>query len=64
MGKKSAFLLGGIVGFAVAASLGKDRLEQLTERAQELWDDPRVRETLADLEKKVTALGGDGGPNA
>ena len=64
MGKKSAFLLGGIVGFAVAASLGKDRLEHLAERAQELWDDPRLQDTIADLEKKVTGLGGDGGPHA
>ena len=54
MGKKSAFLLGGLVGFAVAVSLGKDRLEHLAERAQELWDDPRVQDTIADLEKKVT----------
>ena len=64
MGKKSAFVLGGIVGFAVAVSLGKDRLEQLAERAQELWDDPRIQDTLADLEKKVPGFGTDGGPRA
>jgi len=64
MGKKSAFLLGGIGGFAVAVGLGKDRLEHLAERAQELWDDPRLQDTIADLEKKVTGLAGDGGPRA
>lgn len=61
MGKTTAFLLGGIIGFAVAVSLGKDRLERLSEQAQELWDDPRVQDAIAEVEKKVSGYVQGGG---
>lgn len=44
---KVAMLLGGAVGYVLGTRAGRERYEQIKMQAQNLWQNPKVRETAA-----------------
>ncbi|MDN5879514.1 MAG: YtxH domain-containing protein [Micrococcaceae bacterium] len=43
------FLAGAAVGYLVGARAGRERYDQIRDKAQDLWNDPRTQETLNDV---------------
>lgn len=46
MGGKLSFLVGAGVGYVLGARAGRDRYQQIAEKAQAAWRDPRVQEKV------------------
>lgn len=43
------FLAGAAVGYLVGARAGRERYDQIRDKAQDLWNDPRTQEKLNDV---------------
>ncbi|HXD27844.1 MAG TPA: hypothetical protein VN621_03695 [Arthrobacter sp.] len=43
------FLAGAAVGYVLGARAGRDKYDELKDKAQELWTDPRTQEKLNDV---------------
>ncbi|MGP9662798.1 YtxH domain-containing protein [Arthrobacter sp. AOP36-C1-22] len=43
------FLAGAAVGYLVGARAGRERYDQIRDKAQDLWKDPRTQEKLNDV---------------
>jgi len=53
---KAAFVLGGIVGYALATKAGREQVTKVAAQARALWDDPAVRDQVADVGRKAGAF--------
>lgn len=43
------FLAGAAVGYLVGARAGREKYDQIRDKAQDLWNDPRTQEKLNDV---------------
>lgn len=50
---KAAFLIGGAVGYVLGTRAGRDQFEKIRVQAKRVWEDPRVQETVADVEQRA-----------
>lgn len=50
---KAAFVLGGIVGYALATKAGREQVTKVASQARALWDDPAVREQVSEAGRKA-----------
>lgn len=62
MRTKAAFLIGGVVGYVLGTRAGREQFEKIRGQAQKLWEDPRVQDTVSDVEQRATALVKEKGP--
>lgn len=62
MRAKAAFLVGGAVGYVLGTRAGREQFERIRTAAQRLWEDPRVRSAVEDVEHRATDLMKDVGP--
>lgn len=44
MAKKLTFLVGAAAGYVLGARSGRERYDQIVQKAQSLWKDPRVQD--------------------
>jgi len=62
MRTKAAFLIGGAIGYVLGTRAGREEFEKLRSQAQKLWEDPRVHDTVSDVEHRASALVKEKGP--
>lgn len=48
MRTKAAFLIGAAVGYVLGTRAGREQFEKIRAGAQQVWEDPRVQEKVAD----------------
>lgn len=53
MGKKAAFIAGGVVGYLLATRTGRARVQDALDAARSAWQDPRVQDTVSDAGQRV-----------
>ena len=53
MAGKFSFLVGFGAGYVLGARSGRERYEQITSKAQEVWRDPRVQEKAGQAQQLV-----------
>ena len=53
MGKKAAFVAGGVVGYLLGTRTGRARLQDALDAARAAWQDPRVQETVTDAAQRA-----------
>lgn len=53
MGKKAAFVAGGVVGYFLATRTGRARVQDALDAARSAWQDPRVQESVSDASQRV-----------
>lgn len=58
----AAFLIGGAVGYLLGTESGREQLDKLRDQAKNLWEDPRVQDTVADGQKRATEFVKDKAP--
>ncbi|PJJ56594.1 hypothetical protein CLV56_0803 [Mumia flava] len=61
MAGKLSFLVGLGAGYVLGARAGRERYEQMAEKAQGIWRDPRVREKADAAGTIVTEKAGEAG---
>lgn len=54
MGKKTAFVAGGVVGYMLGTRTGRARLQDALDAARDAWQDPRVQESVADAAHRAS----------
>lgn len=50
---KLVILAAGAAGYVLGSKAGRERYDQIAERAQRLWSDPRVQQTASDARDKA-----------
>ena len=58
------FLAGAAVGYLVVARAGRERYDQIRDKAQDLWNDPRTQEKLNDVGSTIKEKAPDVGSAA
>ncbi len=58
----AAFLVGGAIGYLLGTEAGREKLDKLRDQAKNVWDDPRVQETVADGQKRAAEFVKDRAP--
>lgn len=53
MRTKATFLLGGALGYVLGARAGRERYEQIRRSATRMWENPKVQQTVGDVEEKA-----------
>ena len=53
MGKKAAFVAGGVVGYLLATRAGRARVQDALDAARAAWQDPKVQETVTDAAQRA-----------
>ena len=62
MRTKAAFLIGGAVGYVLGTRAGREQFEKIRTQAQKVWEDPRVQDTVSDVEHRASAIVKEKGP--
>lgn len=62
MRTKAAFLIGGAVGYVLGARAGREQFEKIRGSAKQMWENPRVQETVNDVEQRASSLMHDKAP--
>ncbi|WP_147455867.1 hypothetical protein [Nocardioides mangrovicus] len=58
MSGKLALLVGGAVGYVLGTRAGRERFDQIAERAQGLWADPTVQQLVEQARGKAASAAG------
>ncbi len=61
MAGKLSFIVGLGAGYVLGTRSGRERYEQITAKAQQLWRDPRVQETAGQARHVVQEKAGQAG---
>jgi len=61
MASKFSFLVGFGAGYVLGARSGRERYEQIVEKAQQVWRDPRVQEKAGQAQQVVQEKAGQAG---
>jgi SLT domain-containing protein len=61
MAGKLSFIIGLGAGYVLGARSGRERYDQIAEKAQELWRDPRVKEKAGQAQQVVAEKAGQAG---
>lgn len=57
--RKLTFLAGLAAGYVIGARAGRDSYDQVAEKAQRVWQDPRVQEKVGQAQDVVKDRAGD-----
>lgn len=60
---KTAFLVGGVIGYVLGTRAGREQFERIAGQARRVWEDPRVQEKVADASQRATAFVQDVAPD-
>lgn len=60
---KTAFLVGGVIGYVLGTRAGREQFERIAGRARRAWEDPRVQEKVADATQRATSFVQDVAPD-
>ena len=61
MAGKFSFLVGFGAGYVLGARSGRERYDQIAEKAQEVWQNPRVQQKAGQAQQLVKDKAGDAG---
>lgn len=61
MAGKLSFLVGFGAGYVLGARSGRERYEQIAQKAQQVWQDPRVQEKAGQAQHVVQEKAGQAG---
>ena len=53
MKAKTGFVVGLAVGWFLGTAQGRDLLKNTKEKAQDIWDDPRVQDQIANWQDQI-----------
>lgn len=62
MRTKAAFVVGAAVGYVLGTRAGREKFEEIRAQARKMWEDPRVQDTVSDLEDKAAGTMRTKGP--
>jgi hypothetical protein len=60
---KTAFLVGGVIGYVLGTRAGREQFEKIAGQARRVWEDPRVQEKVADASQRATSFVQDVAPD-
>ena len=60
---KTAFLVGGVIGYVLGTRAGREQFERVAGQARRVWEDPRVQEKVADASQRATSFVQDVAPD-
>ncbi|MCW2829561.1 MAG: hypothetical protein JWP31_253 [Aeromicrobium sp.] len=59
--KKLTLLLAGAAGYVLGSRAGRERYEQIKSQSTKIWNNPKVQETVADVQAQAKTTGSDVG---
>lgn len=59
---KAAFVIGGAIGYVLGTRAGREQFEKIRSSARDLWEHPRVQETVSDVEQRAAGFVHDVAP--
>lgn len=62
--RKISLLVGAAVGYVLGARAGRERFDQISDKASKVWGDPRVQEKVEDVKTTAPELAGKAAENA
>ncbi len=60
---KTAFVVGGLIGYVLGTRAGREQFERIAGQARRVWEDPRVQEKVADASQRATSFVQDVAPD-
>lgn len=60
---KTAFLVGGVIGYVLGTRAGREQFERIAGQARRAWEDPRVQEKVADASQRAASFVQDVAPD-
>ncbi|MCB2175633.1 MAG: YtxH domain-containing protein [Actinomycetales bacterium] len=60
---KTAFLVGGLIGYVMGTRAGREQFEKIAGQARRVWEDPRVQEKVNDASQRATSFVQDVAPD-
>jgi hypothetical protein len=56
MKNKAVFLMGGAVGYVLGTRAGRQQFEKIKVQAQKVWENPKVQDSIHDVEAKASGF--------